>query len=132
MRLLFTLTLLLSVAAVVAQKPSTAPIVAKAFLSTKDTTTEADTSKENKEPRYYYLSLNTNVFVNTKGGFGKRFAPAIEFGKTFGIFDIGLATGLSNTQSTDTTHYLEFRPTINVFPKVSPIFFLNLKCKQTT
>jgi hypothetical protein len=59
----------------------------------KDTTIESDTSKENKEPRYYYLSVNADVFVNTKGGFAKRFSPAVEFGRTYGIFDIGLATG---------------------------------------
>lgn len=118
MKQLFTLICLLTTTlAVFAQKPPTAPIVAKAFVAQRDTTTEADTSKENKEPRYYYLSINTNVFVNTKGDFAKRFAPAIEFGRTYGIFDIGLATGYTNTVSADTTHYLEFRPTINVFSK---------------
>lgn len=83
----------------------------------KDTTTESDTSKENKEPRYFYCSLNTNVFVNARGGFAKRFNPAVEFGRTYGIFDIGLATGQFNFHGVDTLHYLEFRPTINVFSK---------------
>ena len=83
----------------------------------KDTTIESDTSKENKEPRYYYLSALTNVFVNTKGGFAKRFAPAVEFGRTYGIFDIGMAEGQLNSKTPDTAHYLEFRPTINVFSK---------------
>jgi hypothetical protein len=85
----------------------------------KDTVIEADTSKENKEPRYYYVAVNTDVLVNTKGGFGKRFSPAIEFGRTYGIFDIGLATGRTNflAPGSDTTHYLEFRPTINIFSK---------------
>jgi hypothetical protein len=41
--------------------------------TSKDTVIESDTSKENKEPRYYYLSLNTDFFVNTKGGVAKRF-----------------------------------------------------------
>src|SRR6202012_5326814 len=85
----------------------------------KDTTIESDTSKENEEPRYFYLSVNTDVFVNTKGGFAKRFSPAVEFGRTYGIFDIGLATGSVNTlrSGSDTVRYLEFRPTINIFSK---------------
>ena len=117
MKNLFTYALILLAFSGFAQKPPTAPIIARAALTHRDTTTEADTSKENKEPRYYYLSVNTNVFVNTRGGFAKRFAPAIEFGRTYGIFDIGLATGYTNTLRGDTTHYLEFRPTINVFSK---------------
>jgi len=83
----------------------------------KDTTIESDTSKENKEPRYYYISALTNFFVNNRGGFTKRFAPAVEFGRTYGIFDIGLASGQFNSSKPDTAHYLEFRPTINVFSK---------------
>jgi len=88
-------------------------------IANKDTIIEKDTSKENKEPRYYYISAITDVFVNAKGGFGKRFAPGVEFGKTFGIFDIGLATGKLNiiTTGRDTTQYIEFRPTINIFSK---------------
>lgn len=86
-------------------------------VAKKDTTIESDTSKENQEPRYYYVSALTDVFVNTKGGFAKRFAPAIELGRTYGIFDIGLATGLFNLRKADTAHYVEFRPTINVFSK---------------
>ncbi len=83
----------------------------------KDTTIESDTSKENKEPRYWYATVSSNVFVNTRGGFAKRFAPALEFGRTYGIFDIGLATGVFSTLYADTSRYLEFRPTINVFSK---------------
>jgi hypothetical protein len=83
----------------------------------KDTVLESDTSKENKEPRYYYFSLLADVFVNAKGGVAKRFAPGIEFGRTYGIFDIGLATGRTNSFSagSDTSRYIEFRPTINIF-----------------
>lgn len=81
----------------------------------KDTVIESDTSKENKEPRYYYISALTNIYVNTHGGFAKRFAPAVEFGRTYGIFDIGLATGRLNSLGRDTAHYVEFRPTINIF-----------------
>jgi len=83
----------------------------------RDTVIESDTSKENKEPRYYYLSVNADVFVNTKGGAAKRFSPAAEFGRTYGIFDLGLATGRTNSVSSgsDTSRYLELRPTINIF-----------------
>ena len=85
----------------------------------KDTVIEKDTSKENKEPRYYYVSASTDVFVNTKGGAAKRFSPAVEFGRTYGIFDIGLATGRLNSLNSggDTTRFIEFRPTINIFSK---------------
>src|ERR1700749_3979823 len=102
-----------------AQSTQPAGIIGKVITARKDTTIESDTSKENKEPRYFYLSLNANAFVNSRGGFAKRFAPAIEFGRTYGIFDIGLATGFFNTLkgAGDTAHYLELRPTINVFSK---------------
>jgi hypothetical protein len=88
-------------------------------IANKDTVIEKDTSKENQEPRYFYLSVNTNAFVNTKGGFAKRFSPAFEFGRTYGIFDIGLSTGWTNTLKAggDTTQFIEFRPTINIFSK---------------
>jgi len=118
MRKIFTLILSLSNLYVLAQNiaPAAKPLLV-GRVAKKDTTIESDTSKENKEPRYYYLSVNTNVFVNAKGGFAKRFAPAVEFGKTYGIFDIGLSTGLLSMKAEDTCHYIEFRPTINVFSK---------------
>ena len=55
--------------------------------------------------------------MNTKGGFAKRFSPAFEFGRTYGIFDFGLATGRFSSLSSgsDTVRYIEFRPTINIF-----------------
>jgi len=83
----------------------------------KDTVVESDTSKENKEPRYFYFSVLADVFVNARGGAAKRFAPGVEFGRTYGIFDIGLSTGRVNSISpgTDTSRYIEFRPTINIF-----------------
>jgi hypothetical protein len=84
----------------------------------KDTVIESDTSKETKEPQYFYISGNMNVFVNTKGGFAKRFSPSVEFGRTYGIFDLGLATGKLNTlRGSDTARYIEIRPTINIFSK---------------
>ena len=109
---------------VVAQNATGVHTASKAILShgkakpmSKDTVIESDTTKENKEPQYFYLSVNTDVFVNTKGGVAKRFSPAIEFGRTYGIFDFGLATGRfsSLSKGSDSSHYIEFRPTINVF-----------------
>ena len=101
-----------------AQSSNVIPTVSKAMIHNssgkpagKDTVIEKDTSKENKEPRYFYLSVNTDVFVNSRGGAAKRFSPAIEFGRTYGIFDIGLATGRVNSFGKDTAQYIEFRPT---------------------
>lgn len=86
-------------------------------IAGKDTVIESDTSKENKEPRYFYFSVLADVYVNTKGGAAKRFGPGFEFGRTYGIFDIGLATGRTNSVSpaADSSRYIEFRPTINIF-----------------
>jgi hypothetical protein len=126
MRILFTVIILFFTMCTVAQNIPKAQAAPKANIlhvqnktAHKDTVIESDTSKENQEPRYFYFSANTNVYVNSKGGFAKRFAPSLEFGRTYGIFDIGLATGRINTLSSgsDTTRYLEFRPTINVFSK---------------
>lgn len=124
MKYSFILILLLFPIIVYAQNPSVLPTLGKAMagsakkkITHKDSVTESDTTKENKEPRYFYLSLNTDVFVNTRGGFSKRFSPALEFGRTYGIFDIGLATGKTNIFNKDTTQYIEFRPTINIFSK---------------
>jgi len=118
MNKLFTLLFLVGALNTMAQNipPALKPVVV-GRTAKKDTTTESDTSKENKEPRYFYVSLNTNAFVNTKGGFAKRFSPALEFGRTYGIFDIGLAAGQFNFIGSDTLRFLEFRATINVFSK---------------
>lgn len=127
MKLLFTLFILLTGFTVLAQTaPKPQAAAPKANIphtankaSVKDTVMEKDTSKENKEPRYFYVTASTNIFVNTKGGVARRFSPAFEFGRTYGIFDVGIATGMVNSLSSgnDTTHYIEFRPTINVFSK---------------
>jgi len=100
-------------------KTSVKTTTPKPATASKDTVIESDTSKENKEPRYFYISVNNNVFVNSKGGFAKRFSPSVEFGRTYGIFDIGLCTGRINTLSSgaDTVQFIEFRPTINIFSK---------------
>lgn len=84
-------------------------------IAGKDTVIESDTMKENKEPRYYYVSALGDVFVNTHGGFSKRFAPGVEFGRTYGIFDIGLGIGRLSSMGRDTEQYIEFRPTLNIF-----------------
>lgn len=128
MKIIFTLLLAVLTTCLFAQSNSVIPTISKTMLhpsqnnhktTGKDTVIEKDTSKENKEPQYFYLSANMDVFVNTKGGFAKRFSPAFEFGRTYGIFDIGLATGRINSLSSgsDTTRYIEFRPTINIFSK---------------
>jgi len=120
MKIIFTLLILGSTLFALAQsKPAAIKAVSPLKKAMKDTTIESDTSKENKEPRYFYLTVSTNVFVNSKGGVAKRFSPSVEFGRTYGIFDIGLATGRLNTLSSgaDTTAFIEFRPTINIFSK---------------
>jgi hypothetical protein len=126
MKILFTLTLVLFAACSFAQN-TPAISISRAVLSHgqsktiagKDTVIEKDTTKENQEPQYFYFSVNADVFVNTKGGVAKRFSPAFEFGRTYGIFDMGLATGRVNSLSSgsDTARYIEFRPTINIFSK---------------
>lgn len=116
MKIILTTALLLLCLFVQAQNSlSTLAPRALVVRTAKDTVRESDTSKENKEPRYYYVSGITDVFVNTHGGFAKRLAPGIEFGRTYGIFDIGLATGRLNSLGKDTARYMEFRPTLNIF-----------------
>jgi hypothetical protein len=128
MKLPFTLLLSFYSFTLFAQSAAIAPSMGRAFFShgstprttaTKDTVIESDTSRENKEPQYFYLSVNTDVLVNAKGGVANRFSPAVEFGRTYGIFDLGLATGITNSYSkgNDTSHYIELRPTINIFSK---------------
>ncbi len=123
MKILFTIALLLNTAFLFAQNKAQTPEVkiprGGNKIAGKDTVIEKDTSKENKEPQYFYVSVNADVFVNTKGGAAKRFSPSVEIGRTYGIFDIGLATGRLNSigPGGDTSRFLEFRPTINVFSK---------------
>ncbi|HWZ14567.1 MAG TPA: hypothetical protein VNW95_04955 [Mucilaginibacter sp.] len=123
MKIIFTLLILLTTGIWAFAQNSPIGTISKALIpphakrthiAGKDTVIESDTSKETKEPRYYYLSALAEVLVNTKGGFGKRFSPGIEFGRTYGIFDIGLATGQIGP-GRDTSRYIEFRPTINIF-----------------
>lgn len=126
MRQIFTVIFLFNILTSLAQSNPAVHIASKALIhhgsdkkARKDTVIEKDTSKENKEPRYFYLSATANAFVNTKGGFAKRFSPSVEFGRTYGIFDIGLAFGQLNSfnPGVDTARFIEFRPTINIFSK---------------
>ncbi|WP_461448678.1 hypothetical protein [Mucilaginibacter sp.] len=127
MRSTFTLLLVLFTCTLFAQS-AVGTSVGRAIFShgstpkhsaTKDTVIESDTTRENKEPQYFYISANTDIFVAAKGGVANRFSPAIEFGRTYGIFDLGLASGVTNSlaKGNDTTHYIELRPTINIFSK---------------
>jgi len=125
MKIIFTSALLLSTFCTLAQN-TVMPTMTKGVLghsthsnvAGKDTVIETDTTKENQEPQYFYISGNANVFVNTKGGVAKRFSPEVEFGRTYGIFDFGLATGRFNSvYAADTVRYIELRPTINIFSK---------------
>lgn len=126
MRISFTTTLILVLSALcVSAQNSPVAHISKVLIphaqhktiAGKDTTIESDTSKENKEPRYYYFSALADVLVNTKGDAARRFSPGFEFGRTYGIFDIGLGVGRigSLSSGSDTAHYIEFRPTINIF-----------------
>lgn len=124
MKILFTLAISFVIGNVFAQSsPVTTipraliPHAQHKTVAGKDTTIESDTSKETKEPRYYYFSALADVLVNTKGGAAKRFSPGFEFGRTYGIFDIGLGVGRIGSlgSGSDTAHYIEFRPTVNIF-----------------
>ncbi|HEY4197811.1 MAG TPA: hypothetical protein VGM63_19860 [Mucilaginibacter sp.] len=122
MRSIFTLSLLCLCGSLLAQS-NVAQMLPKALIphtqyrtvAGKDTVIESDTSRENKEPQYFYISALSDIDVNTHGGFSKRFAPGVEFGRTYGIFDVGLATGRTSSKGLDSVQYLEFRPTINIF-----------------
>ncbi len=70
-----------------------------------------------KEPHYYYISVAANVYTNTVGTFDQKMFITAEFGKTFGIFDIGLLVGRSHLRKADSLYYVEAEPTINVFSK---------------
>jgi hypothetical protein len=126
MKTAITILLLLTTLCAAAQNAPLIPAASKGFIAhdqSKDErrikVKEADTSKENKEPRYFYLTGSTNVFVNTIGSFARRFSPSLEFGRTYGIFDIGVAAGRLNSLSSggDTSMFIEARPTINIFSK---------------
>lgn len=74
-----------------------------------------------KEAHYNYLTLSVSVFTNTPGAINHELFPSAEFGRTYGIFDIGLAIGRLNFirsgGGVDSNWFAEIRPTINVFSK---------------
>lgn len=123
MKLIFTFSLVLFICSELLAQSNISQTLPKALIphaqhrtvAGKDTVIESDTAKENKEPRYFYISGLADIYVNTHGGAAKRFAPGVEFGRTYGIFDIGLATGRTSSLGLDTVQYIEFRPTINIF-----------------
>jgi hypothetical protein len=77
--------------------------------------------KRELEAHYNYLSLGTSVFTNAIGTASQKLFVEAEFGRTFGIFDIGLAFGRLNLakagNGTDSSWFAEILPTINVFSK---------------
>jgi len=71
MKIPLTLLMLCFTPFVFAQSNNVIPNISKSMIhhsqnntAAKDTVIEKDTAKENKEPRYYYLGVSTNVFVN--------------------------------------------------------------------
>ena len=70
-----------------------------------------------KEPHYNYLTLSTSVYTNAIGTVNQKLFMSAELGRTFGIFDIGLAIGRLNLAKGDSSWFAEILPTINVFSK---------------
>lgn len=74
-----------------------------------------------KEPHYNYLTFSTSVFTNAIGTFNQKVFFLVEAGRTFGIFDMGLAIGRLNfvkaKNGLDSNWFAEILPTINVFSK---------------
>ena len=81
-----------------------------------------DTSQVRElEPHYNYITESIFVYTNTAGTFNQKVFLSAEFGRTYGIFDIGLAIGRLNLVASgngiDSNWFSEVRPTINVFSK---------------
>lgn len=71
-----------------------------------------------KEAHYNYFSFGTCVYTNAIGTINQKMFVTTEFGRTFGIFDIGLMVGRLNlTKAADSIYFTEVLPTINVFSK---------------
>jgi hypothetical protein len=77
----------------------------------------AYSQKHEKEPEYNYLSLGANVMTNTIGSFKEKAFATAEFGRSFGIFDLGLMLGRLTFTKSDSSWFSEIIPTINVFSK---------------
>ena len=70
-----------------------------------------------KEAHYNYFSFGTSVYTNATGSFNEKVFMTTEFGRTFGIFDIGLMFGRLNMAKSDSVFFTEALATINVFSK---------------
>lgn len=70
-----------------------------------------------KEAHYNYFSFGTCVYTNATGTFNQKVFMTTEFGRTFGIFDIGLMIGRLNLAKGDSFFFIEALATINVFSK---------------
>ncbi len=73
--------------------------------------------EKEKEPHYNYISFGTCVFTNAIGTLKEKVFMTTEFGKTFGIFDIGLMVGRLNFAKGDSLFFTEIVPAINGFSK---------------
>ena len=77
--------------------------------------------KREKEAHYTYLSLGSSVYTNAIGSFDQKVFMSAEVGRSFGIFDIGVAVGRLNFvkagDGLDSNWFVEVVPTINVFSK---------------
>ncbi|MGI8581159.1 MAG: hypothetical protein ACR2KX_03150 [Chitinophagaceae bacterium] len=60
-----------------------------------------------KEPNYYYFFFGTCVYTNAIGSFNQKVFMTTEFGRTFGIFDIGLMAGRLNLAKGDSIYFTE-------------------------
>ena len=58
-----------------------------------------------------------SVYTNIPGTFNQKIFLTTEFGRTYGIFDIGLMVGRLRLVHSDTSWFTELLPTINVFSK---------------
>ena len=80
--------------------------------------TKAYSQEREKEAHYNYFSFGTCVYTNAIGTFNQKMFVTTEFGRTFGIFDIGLMVGRLNlAKGGDSIYFTEILPTINVFSK---------------
>jgi hypothetical protein len=70
-----------------------------------------------KEAHYNYFSFGTSIYTGQPGSFNQKVFMTTEFGRSYGIFDIGLMIGRLNLIQSDTSWFTEILPTINVFSK---------------
>ena len=79
-----------------------------------------DSARE-KEAHYNYITTTLYSYTNAIGNFNEKVFFTVELGRTYGIFDIGLAIGrlnlVSSNSGTDSNWFAGIRPTINVFSK---------------